>query len=81
MKVRTGFVSNSSSSSFVVSLKGLDESKIRDLKRLVAQHNSAACEGHLTFGKNFIYGEIEQGDDSGLVNYLKANVDKDNWEG
>jgi hypothetical protein len=34
MKVRQGFVSNSSSSSFVINLQGLDEAKKTQLEKL-----------------------------------------------
>jgi len=79
MKMRQGFVSNSSSSSFVVSLKQLDKSIATEIIRRVDRHNACACEGYLEVKKDFVFGRIDDHDQSGLFQYIKENVQEEDW--
>lgn len=79
MKIRNGFVSNSSSSSFVVSLKQLDQSVVTEIIRRVDRHNACACDGYLEVKKYFVFGRIDDHDQSGLFNYIKENVEEEDW--
>ena len=61
MKIRVGFVSNSSSSSFVVARCDIpDEEEFDDL---VDQHNNVfGCDGTIYKGKRYYVGRISQND-------------------
>ncbi len=76
MKIRNGFVSNSSSSSFVVDLDILNEIKIKELFKLIDKHNEAdsSGEGHLNIGKKHIFGKINHYDEgTAITTFLKNN--------
>lgn len=80
MKKRLCFISNSSSSSFVVDFKFMNPPMIDKIKDLARRHNDDSGEGHLKIGKNFIFGRINQNDESGLLKYVKENVNNNYWE-
>ena len=80
MKKRLWFVSNSSSSSFVVDFKFMNPPMIEKIKDLARKHNEDRGEGYLNVGRNFIFGEINQNDESGLLKYVKENVNNNYWE-
>ena len=70
MKIRLGFVSNSSSSSFVV-----DKEKIPDeefFRTMVEQHNNSGDEGYIVEGKYHFFGSIDQSDKV-IRKYLKLH--------
>lgn len=60
MKVRQGFVSNSSSSSFVLLKGGLSAETIDEFRDWVEEHNKLACEGYLEETKSVFTGEKDQ---------------------
>jgi hypothetical protein len=80
VKIRNGFVSNSSSSSFVINMKGLSLSAKKEIISRVQKHNDTASEGHLEIKNNFVFGDIDQNDTSGLYEYVKINVPREDWE-
>lgn len=81
MKIRIGFVSNSSSSSFVVLLDGLtDEIKNRILTLVDAHNDNDSGEGYLFVTDKFIFGTKDDHDKSGLSKYVSDNVSKENWD-
>ena len=70
MKIRLGFVSNSSSSSFVV-----DKDKISDeefFRTMVKQHNNSGDEGHIVEGRYHWFGRIDQSDEV-IRSYLNSH--------
>ena len=61
MKIRSGFVSNSSSSSFVLDKDSLTEEQKVIFKRLIIKHNCEnSADGYLYEGKKHFFGEISQ---------------------
>jgi hypothetical protein len=80
MKIRNGFVSNSSSTSFVINMKHLDLSTKKEIISRVQKHNDTASEGHLEIKNNFVFGEIDQNDTSGLYAFVSKNVPREDWE-
>lgn len=79
MKIRVGFVSNSSSSSFVVLLDGLSEEVRRKILSLVDEHNNSYRDGYLFTTDKFVFGKKDDHDESGLSKYVSDNVSKENW--
>lgn len=56
-KIRQGFVSNSSSSSFVLLKEGLSAATINKFREWMEEHNQEACEGYLEETKSTFVGE------------------------
>ncbi len=76
MKIRNGFVSNSSSSSFVVDLDNLNEIKTRKLFKLIDKHNGAdsSSEGYLNIGIKHIFGSINHYEEGqAIITFLENN--------
>jgi len=61
MKIRTGHVSNSSTSSFVCRLDGLSQEQKDILTKMVEDHNAEAYDGYLWISSNgqFIIGDAQ----------------------
>lgn len=76
-KIRQGFVSNSSSSSFVLLKGGLDNETINEFRDWVEVHNSKACEGYLEETKSTFTGEKDQHVDipPELCEKIRANIE------
>ena len=73
MKIRVGFVSNSSSSSFVVDKAVMTGEQIREFVTLIRKHNKEDYEdGYLYEGKNHYFGEISIYADY-IFNFLDKN--------
>lgn len=58
-KIRMGFVSNSSSSSFVLVKNMLTEDEIAKFKAFVRLHNDSASEGYIEESKSAFFGAID----------------------
>ncbi len=85
MKIRSGFVSNSSSSSFVLSKKELSKDQLLKIEEWVGDHNDHSSDGQLYETKNFIFGQLDNdflyNDEMSLPNLLNIlNISLDNWE-
>lgn len=84
MKMRNGFVSNSSSSSFVIWTKELSEEVKEKLSQLVDDYNNdthydGEClewEDHFIHGNLDHYGEARDR----LINYTMENIPKEYWK-
>ena len=70
MKIRKGFVSNSSSSSFVVAIKDLPDVEL--FKKMIGRHNDLA-ETYLYFGKKYVMGKIDINCADEIEEYLTNN--------
>lgn len=78
MKVRKGFVSNSSSSSFVLLKGGLSEDTIHEFRVWVADHNREASEGYLEETKSTFLGQLDYHVDmpAALREKINTNVEQ-----
>lgn len=63
MKIRHGFVSNSSSSSFVIAKDKMTKEQIEKFSAWVNKHNEEACEGYVYDEKHYFVGTIGNGCD------------------
>ncbi len=59
MKIRTGFVSNSSSSSFVIRKSALTEAQVAQIVEFYDKRNDYYCTGYLKDDGTFISGDLE----------------------
>lgn len=73
MKYRTGFVSNSSSSSFVLYKGNIPDSLVKDVEDLVRKHNKEACDGHIYNGTKYYMGSIDMHSGEELESFLERN--------
>ena len=71
MKVRGGFVSNSSSSSFVLSFDGLSDGRIKAIKAWIKNYRGRAWDGYFSVGEKFILGKVDYGDEENLISALE----------
>lgn len=58
MKTRHGFVSNSSSSSFVLVKSNLDEYGIEAMRNFMKAHNADCEEGYVSETRSAFFGDI-----------------------
>lgn len=72
MKIRLGFVSNSSSSSFVVSLCDIPINSMDYFIEMVNRHNNESSEGYLYIGKRYVHGMICMHNEE-IINFLRHN--------
>ena len=60
MKIRMGFVSNSSSSSFCVLKADIPDRKL--FEKMIEQHNNSNDDGYIVEGKRYYVGRLDQHD-------------------
>ena len=84
MKIRNGFVSNSSSSSFVLGKSEITEEQWKDLIIKIKKFNDNSWEGGETYlyvGKKYLFGKLDYADADNLYGILNGlNIPKDSYE-
>ena len=73
MKTREGFVSNSSSSSFVLSLKDMSHEQKEEIKEIVNRCNQESNEGWLNVTSGFIFGTVDNENIEELADLMSKN--------
>ena len=61
MKIRNGFVSNSSSSSFVVGKEYMTDKQIKKFAKWIKSYNENTCEGWIFDTEFYFHGTVDQG--------------------
>ncbi|MDD5589189.1 MAG: hypothetical protein PHP92_03995 [Candidatus Nanoarchaeia archaeon] len=85
MKIRNQFVSNSSSTSFIISHEGLTKKQINEISNLLNDMEEKDTEGETMVWRpkniNVFYGEMSQNDADKLIEKLeKIGVKEENFE-
>ena len=77
-KFRTGFVSNSSSSTFVIGKNFMSKEQIREFKELIndTEDNSYFDETYINEDKNYFFGDISHHDNKFNVFFDSNNLYK-----
>ena len=75
MKVRTGFVSNSSSSSFCVYKKLMNDELIQQFREIVDAHNNNYnnCNGCIYETDSYFIGEADINICDGIINFMESH--------
>ena len=80
MKIRKGFVSNSSSSSFVILLDNLEDDQRELLRALIDEHNNNDwCEGWLAEEGRFVLGKLDHHCGGPITKFCEKTMDKKDW--
>lgn len=73
MKVRQGFVSNSSSSSFVVLKSDVPEELQELFELLISAHNYRSSDGRIIVGERAYFGRIDHHECDDIEEFLSRN--------
>jgi len=82
MKIRTGFVSNSSSSSFVLTKMNLSQQQLQKISEKIRLFEGASSDMYIYNGKRFFHGEMSMHDIEAFENFLvnQLGVSEEDFE-
>ena len=73
MKIRSGFVSNSSSSSFVLDKDGMTEEQIKEFRRLISEcENESGGDTYIYESNKHFHGDISMHNEK-IPTFLRRN--------
>lgn len=80
MKIRVGFVSNSSSSSFCIYKKLMSDKQIAEFKDVIEKANHDDCSGETSIGEDgdYFIGQMSMHDEN-IIAYLRKNFKTKVW--
>lgn len=80
MKIRTGFVSNSSSSSFCIYKKLMNDKQIEEFKDIIKQANNSSCDDETYIGEDgdYFIGSLSMHNET-IISYLRRNFKTKVW--
>lgn len=78
MKIRAGFVSNSSSSSFCIYKKLMTEKQIEEFREIIKSAHKCDDETSLGEDGNYFIGELSMHNEE-IPRFLKKNFKREDW--